>query len=86
MSDNINELRTDRRNHRGGKSFMSVAEIAEDTGYHPNSVRRKARDPNDPFPPLVRLGPNKAGMDRETYEDWKRSLIEAASLKPGAAA
>lgn len=85
MPDNTDQLRSGKRNHRGGRSFLSVAEIAEDTGYHPNSVRRKARDPQDPFPILVRIGPNKTGLMREAYEAWKRSLIAAAEARSGRA-
>ena len=45
-------------------------EAAERCGFHPVHVMRKARDPADPFPEPVRIGPNAIAFVEDEIDKW----------------
>lgn len=56
-------------------TFIRPKEAARRSGFHIVTVRRKARDPNDPFPSLVDIGPNSQAIVEDEYEAWAESRI-----------
>ena len=56
--------------------LLTFKEVAEITGLHPSSLRRKANNPNDPFPSFYTYSTR--------YSRFKESEIKAwiDSLKP----
>ncbi len=55
--------------------FIRPKEAAQRSGYHIVTVRRKARDPEDDFPPLVQLGPSSFGIVESEFEEWASRRI-----------
>ncbi len=50
--------------------FIRPKEAARRSGYHIVTVRRKARDPGDDFPSLVKIGPCSHGIVESEFEAW----------------
>ena len=55
--------------------FIRVKEAAKRSGYHIVTIRRKARDPGDDFPAMVRLGPCSFGIVESEFEAWAERRI-----------
>jgi len=47
-----------------------VPVVADRTGYHSQTIRKKAADANDDFPPLVRISAGRVGILESEFELW----------------
>jgi predicted DNA-binding transcriptional regulator AlpA len=56
-------------------TFIRPKEAAKRSGFHIVTVRRKARDPNDPFPSLVDIGPCSQALVESEFEAWAERRI-----------
>ena len=55
--------------------FIRPKEAARRSGFHVVTIRRKARDPYDDFPALVRIGPCSFGIVESEFEAWANRRI-----------
>ncbi len=66
------------------RRLLSFKQLRQDYG-HPYSrtqTWRKARDPNDPFPAPVSVGPNRTAWFSDEYEAWVESLPRVNYAEP----
>jgi len=52
------------------ENLIAIANVAEITGLAPSTIRRRAADPSDSFPPPLKLGPNAVRWRRRELEEW----------------
>ena len=49
---------------------LSIQHAAEQAGLHPQTVRRRAYDPDDDFPAPIRLSPGRVAILESELLDW----------------
>jgi len=54
--------------------LITFKEVAEITGLHPSSVRRKANDPDDPFPRFYTYSTRYARFKESEIKAWINQL------------
>jgi len=54
--------------------LLTFKEVAEITGLHPSSLRRKANDPGDPFPRFYTYSTRYARFKESEIEAWIKKL------------
>lgn len=57
--------------------FFTVAEVADLLALDPRTVRKRAREGWNGFPPLVDLGPNTQRISVKDLEAWLESMRKA---------
>ncbi len=53
-----------------GRRILRPKEVRERTGYGRTMLWLKSRDPDDPFPAPVQLGPNSIGYFEDEINEW----------------
>ncbi len=61
--------------------LLRLKAAAARTGYHPATVFKKAQDPLDPFPGIVRTGPNSIAFVEAEIEEWIAARIQERDEK-----
>lgn len=54
--------------------LLTFDEVSHITGLHKSSLRRKAHDPNDPFPKFYTYGIRYARFKESEIEAWVNAL------------
>ena len=72
------------------RRVLRPKEVRQRTGYGRTMLWLKSRDPDDPFPTPVQLGPNSIGYFEDEINEWlenrPRVPCRAPVSDPGAAA
>ena len=61
--------------------LLRLKAAAARTGYHPATVFKKAQDPLDDFPGIVRTGPNSIAFVESEIEEWIEARIQERDEK-----
>ena len=56
------------------RRILTVKEVLARVPYGRTSLWRKSRDPADPFPAAVDIGPNKTGFFEDEFDAWLDGL------------
>ena len=56
------------------RRILSIKTILGLVPYSRTTVWRKSRDPDDPFPNAVDIGPNRTGFYEDEFESWLDGL------------
>ena len=56
------------------RKVLSLAAVRQRVPYSRTTIWRKSRDPEDPFPCVVQLGPNRVGIFEDELEAYLASL------------
>ena len=73
------------------RRILAIKTILDRVPYSRTTVWRKSRDPKDPFPAAVDVGPNRTGIYEDELEAWLDGLarrgaspilIEDGEIKP----
>ena len=56
------------------RRILSIKTVLEFVPYSRTTVWRKSRDPEDPFPAAVDIGPNRTGIYEDEFQAWLDSL------------
>ena len=63
-------------NVKNGDRVLSVPTVAERTGWHPQTVRKKSADAADDFPALVHISAGRVGILESEFESWLARRVE----------
>ncbi len=56
------------------RRILSIKTVLDRVPYSRTTVWRKSRDPDDPFPSAVDIGPNRTGIYEDEFESWLDGL------------
>ena len=56
------------------RRILSIKTVLDRVPYSRTTVWRKSRDPDDPFPSAVDIGPNRTGIYEDEFEAWLDGL------------
>ncbi len=63
------------------RRIISIKEALDRSPYSSRqSIYTKARDPDDPFPALVKVGENKSGLYEDEYDAWLNGLPRVSGM------
>ena len=60
--------------HATPRRILAIKTILDRVPYSRTTVWRKSRDPDDPFPAAVDIGPNRTGIYEDEFEAWLAGL------------
>ena len=60
--------------HATPRRILAIKTILDRVPYSRTTVWRKSRDPKDPFPAAVDIGPNRTGIYEDEFEAWLAGL------------
>ena len=64
------------------RRLLSIKTVLERVPYSRTTVWRKSRDPDDPFPSAVDIGPNRTGIYEDEFESWLDGLSRRGASPP----
>ena len=73
------------------RRILSIKTVLDRVPYSRTTVWRKSRDPDDPFPAAVDIGPNRTGIYEDEFDSWldglsrrgaSPTMIEGSESKP----
>ena len=69
------------------RRILSIKDVLARVPYSRTTVWRKSRDPDDPFPAAVDVGPNRTGIYEDEFESWidglSRRGVSATMIEGG---
>ena len=64
------------------RRILAIKTILHRVPYSRTTVWRKSRDPKDPFPAAVDIGPNRTGIYEDEFEAWLNGLSRRGAAPP----